>query len=67
MKEAYNWHHTKLGLITFFVVEAALLYIFASLSITTGNLLLYLVTILLFIGALQNLVKFIGKIVRPYA
>jgi hypothetical protein len=67
MKQLHNWHQTKVGLLTFLVIEVALIYIFGSLSISRGNLWYYLLTLLFVVGAIQNLVKFIMKVVKIYA
>jgi len=56
-----KWHKTKLGLLIFAVVELAIAYGFASLSIDRGNLLWYLLTLTFFVGFLQSLVKLIGS------
>jgi hypothetical protein len=52
-----NWHKTKVGHLTFGIAELLLAYLFASLSIDSGRLLEYAVTIVLFIGAIQNFVR----------
>jgi hypothetical protein len=56
-----KWHKTKLGLLTFGVLELAIAYGFASLSIDRGNFLWYLLALIFFFGALQNFFKLIGK------
>jgi hypothetical protein len=57
-----KWHQTKLGLLVFAIVELAIAYGFASLSIDRGNFWWYLLTLIFFVGFLQNLFKLIGKI-----
>jgi len=51
-----NWHKTKLGHLTFGLVELLLAYLFVSLAINSGSLLEYAVTVILFAGAIQNFV-----------
>jgi hypothetical protein len=67
MKQVHLWHQTKLGLLVFFVIELALVYAFASLAISRGNLWYYILTLLFLVGAIQNFVKLIGKMVRIHA
>jgi hypothetical protein len=55
-----KWHHTKIGLLVFAVVELILAYLFGSLSIDRGNLWWYLLTIILLVGTVQNIIRFIG-------
>jgi len=56
-----RWHHTRPGLLIMGIIELGLSYGFASLSITSGNLWWYLVTIILFVGGIHNLLKLIGN------
>lgn len=56
-----NWHKTRLGLLVFGLIELALAYGFASLSIDRGNLWYYLVTLIFLVGALKNLLTLIGN------
>ena len=62
-----KWHKTKLGLFIFGLAELAIAYGFASLSIDRGNLIWYLLTLVFFIGSLQNFVKLIGKLINGKA
>lgn len=55
-----KWHKTRLGLLVFGLVELAIAYSFASLSIDRGNIWWYLLTLVFLVGALQNLFRFIG-------
>ena len=64
IKQLHKWHQTKLGLLFFSVLELALAYGFASLSIDRGNFWWYLLTLIFLVGALQNLFKLIGKIIN---
>jgi hypothetical protein len=57
-----KWHQTKLGLLVFAVLELAIAYGFVSLSIDRGNPLWYLLTLIFFVGALQNLFKFVKSL-----
>jgi hypothetical protein len=57
----HTWHQSLPGLLTFFMLEAVLVYAFASLAIDRGSAWFYLLTLLFLIGSLQNLVKLIGK------
>ena len=58
-----KWHKTRIGLLTFALVELAIAYGFGSWAIDSGNLFDYLFAILFLIGGLQNLVKFTTKVV----
>lgn len=62
MKSLHKWHQTKRGLLVFGLIELAIAYGFASLAIDSGSLWWYLLTLIFFVGALQNLFKLIGKI-----
>jgi len=57
-----QWHKTKLGYLVFGLIELAVAYGFASLSIDRGNLWYYLFTLIFLVGALQNFFKLIGKL-----
>jgi hypothetical protein len=56
-----KWHKTRMGLLFFALVEFAIAYGFMSLSIDRGNFFWYLLTLVFFVGALQNLIKLIGS------
>lgn len=62
IKQLDKWHRTKPGLLVFALVELALAYGFVSLSIDRGNFLWYLLTLIFFIGFLQNFIKLIGRV-----
>lgn len=64
MQRLNQWHSTKLGLLTFALIELAIAYEFASLSIDRGNLWYYLLTLLFLIGSLHNLFALIGSLFR---
>lgn len=54
-----KWHKTKLGLLIFGLLELAIAYGFASLSIDRGNFFWYLLTLLFLFGSIQNFFKFV--------
>ncbi len=56
-------HQTKTGLLVVGLAELAMAYVFASWAIDSGRLLAWFFTIILVVGALQNLVKLIWKTV----
>jgi hypothetical protein len=62
IKQLDKWHKTKLGYLVFAVVELAIAYGFASLSIDRGNLWWYLFTLIFFVGGLKNVFRFIGSL-----
>ena len=64
LKQLDTWHKTKLGLLVFAVLELALAYAFISLAIDRGNFWYYLLVLVFLVGALQNLFKLIGKVMR---
>jgi hypothetical protein len=59
MEAIDNWHKTKLGHLTFGIAELLLAYLFVSLSINSGSLFEYAITLILFVGAIQNFVRII--------
>ncbi|HUD10331.1 MAG TPA: hypothetical protein VMR28_01515 [Candidatus Saccharimonadales bacterium] len=61
-----HWHKTKIGLVIFALIEMAIAYGFASLAIDRGNLWWYLLTLLFFIGSLQNIARLIGAVIHDY-
>ena len=54
-----KWHKTRMGLLVFALVELLLAYGAASWAIDSGNLLLYIATIILLIDGIQNLAKLV--------
>jgi hypothetical protein len=62
VKALDTWHKTRAGLLTFALVELLLAYGAASWAIDSGNILLYIVTIVLVVGGLQNLIKLVISI-----
>jgi hypothetical protein len=61
LKKLDKWHKTRLGLAVFAIVELAIAYGFAGLSIDRGNPLWYLLTLIFLVGSLKNLFKLIGS------
>ncbi len=59
-----KWHKTKPGLMIFGVLELAIAYGFASLSIDRGNIVWYLLTLIFLVGGLQNFFKFTKAIIK---
>jgi hypothetical protein len=57
METIDKWHKTRQGHLIFGLVEMGLAYLFASLSIDSGSLLEYAITIILFAGAIANFVR----------
>lgn len=64
MKSLHKWHQTKTGLLIFGLVELAVAYGWVSLAIDRGNFLYYLLALIFLVGALQNLLKLIGKLIH---
>ena len=61
LKQLKAWHDTKKGLMVFGVVELLIAYVFASLAINSGSLWQYFLTLVLFIGGIQNFLKLVTK------
>ncbi len=59
-----SFHTRTAGHAVFGVIELGLAYGFALWAIDNGNVWLYVVTLALFIGGLQNIVKLVGKFVH---
>lgn len=64
LKQLDKFHKTKAGHLLFGLIELAIAYGFASLSIDRGNFFYYFLALVFLVGALRNLVKLIGKIVH---
>lgn len=62
-----RFHKTKPGLFLFVVIELAITYAFASLSIDRGSLWFYLLALLFLIGALRNLFRLLGLLLNSKA
>lgn len=54
----------KPGLLVLVVTQLAIAYGFASLAISRGNFLWYLLALIFLIGTLQNLFKLIGALLH---
>ncbi|HET8709180.1 MAG TPA: hypothetical protein VFL85_02765 [Candidatus Saccharimonadales bacterium] len=52
-----KWHKTRIGLLVFSLVELSLAYGAVSWAIDSGNLLLYLATIILLYNGIYNFIK----------
>ncbi len=57
LKDIDKWHKTRKGWLLFGAFELILAYIIGSQAIDTGSWWQYLVTLILFIGAIQNFVS----------
>lgn len=64
IRTLHKWHQTKLGLLIFGLIELAVAYAWASFAIDQGNFVYYLLALIFFIGALQNIFKLIGKFIH---
>jgi hypothetical protein len=56
-----RWHKTKVGLLTFGLVELAGCYILVSRAIHTGSLWQYALGAVFLVGAVQNFVRIFRK------
>lgn len=52
-----KFHKTRLGYLVFGLVELGLAYIFALWALDSGNLLEWLLALILFVGFLQNIAR----------
>ena len=57
LKDLDDFHKTPTGYITFGIVELLLAYGVGSRALDTGSLWQYALAIILFVGAVQNIVK----------
>lgn len=57
-----KFHKTTVGYLVFGLVELGLAYAFALWSIDNGNVWLYVITVVLIAGTVQNLVKLLGRV-----
>lgn len=64
MKALDTWHKTRAGLFVFAVVELLLAYGAASWAIDSGNLFVYVLTLVLLAGSVQNFVKLLMSFVH---
>jgi len=58
LQGADKFHKTRRGYLVFSLVEAVLAIVFMALAIGHGNILWYLLTLIMLIGFLQNFFKF---------
>lgn len=56
MKQLNSWRHTRIGYLVFGLVELGLAYGAVSWAIDSGNLLVYLLTLVLLVGTVRNFV-----------
>lgn len=65
MLEAFDkWHKTRVGLLAFALVELGLAVAAASWAVDNGNLLLYIATIILLFGSVQNFAKLVRNVIH---
>ncbi len=66
LKKLDDFHKTKIGHLSFGIVELAVAYGFVSLAYDRGNLFYYFLALVFLVGALQNAVKLIGEVCRGF-
>ena len=59
-----TFHKSKVGYALFGLVELAIAYYFVSLAIDRGSIGWYLLTLVFLVGALQNLCKCFGLLLK---
>lgn len=59
-----TWHKTRAGYLCFALFELVLAFVVVSLAINGGNVLFYLLTLVLLVGFLQNFFKFANSFAR---
>ena len=59
-----TFRKTAPGYLVFGIIELALTYLFVSLAINSGSLWQWILTIILFVGSLQNFIKLIWSLVH---
>ncbi len=64
VNKLHKWHQTKIGFLSFCVIELAMAYGFFSLALNKGNLWWWIVTIILTIGGLKNFCKLIESFIH---
>jgi hypothetical protein len=64
MQQLDKWHKTRVGLLVFALVELGLAYGAASWAVDSGNLLLYVVTIILLFGSAGNFAKLVRNVIH---
>jgi len=64
MQRINQWHQTRVGLVVISIIEAGLLYLFASLAIDSGSLLDYTISFLLLVAIIQNGVLLVYRMLK---
>ncbi|MDB5170951.1 MAG: hypothetical protein JWO35_645 [Candidatus Saccharibacteria bacterium] len=64
LKQLDKFHKTKTGHLLFGLVELAIAYGFVSLAIDRGSFFYYFLTLVFLVGALQNFLKLVGKVLH---
>jgi hypothetical protein len=59
-----RFHKTKLGYLAYGLVELGAAYLAVGLALDQGNILWYVLALIFLVGALQNIFKLIGKLIR---
>jgi hypothetical protein len=62
LQKVEAWHKTKHGYLLFGVAELLLAYGFISWAIDSGQLWQYVISIVLFIGAIRNFFRMMQKV-----
>lgn len=57
-----KFHKTATGYTVFAIIELALAFLFAFSALSTGNLIEWILTLVLLVGVIKNSVKLIGRI-----
>ncbi len=57
MNKVHEFHKTKQGYLVFGLVELIAVYFVGSVALDTANMFIYALTVILFIGAVVNLVN----------
>lgn len=60
-----RFHQTRKGLVFFGVAELLLAYVFISWAIDSGSWIDYVLALILFVGFLQNAVRFVASFFKP--
>lgn len=57
MEKLHAFHKTRRGYITFGIIELAVAYVLASISIDTANMFAYVFTVVFLIGSISNFIN----------
>lgn len=60
----HKWHQTKRGLAVFGLIELVAAYLLGSRALDTGSLIEYFLATVLFVGALHNFFRLIGRLIH---